>query len=78
MRLLTERVREIGAEVDTLDGLKVHEERGWAHVLPDPDEPVVHVYAEGKNEEDAQRLEQEYLALVEDVVASADTAAETA
>ena len=30
------------------DGIKVYDERGWAQVLPDPDEPLVHIYAEGK------------------------------
>ena len=46
MRILTERMK--GKKVDTLDGIKVFEKRGWAQVLPDPDEPLVHVYAEGK------------------------------
>ena len=36
-----------GPKVDTLDGLKVFENGGWAQVLPDPAEPLVHVYAEG-------------------------------
>ena len=46
MRLLTERFRD--REVDLLDGIKVFDERGWAQVLPDPDEPLVHIYAEGR------------------------------
>ena len=45
MRVLTERFKD--REVDVLDGIKVIDERGWAQVLPDPDEPVVHLYAEG-------------------------------
>jgi mannose-1-phosphate guanylyltransferase/phosphomannomutase len=78
MRVLTERVKEMrGRKLDVLDGLKVHERRGWAHVLPDPDEPLVHVYAEGKTKEDANRLEQEFLALVEEVVAGAEDEALT-
>ena len=55
--------------MDTLDGIKVYERSGWAQVLPDPDEPLVHVYAEGKTEADTERLEQEFLALVEEAVA---------
>ena len=47
MRILTERMK--GKKVDTLDGIKVFEDRGWAQVLPDPDEPLVHVYAEGQD-----------------------------
>jgi mannose-1-phosphate guanylyltransferase / phosphomannomutase len=66
MRVLTERVK--GKNVDTLDGIKVFEKRGWAQVLPDPDEPLVHVYAEGKTAADTASLEEEFLALVQDAV----------
>jgi mannose-1-phosphate guanylyltransferase / phosphomannomutase len=67
MRILTEQTK--GKKVETLDGIKVYERRGWVQVLPDPDEPLVHVYAEGGTEEDTARLEEEYLALVEQAVA---------
>jgi mannose-1-phosphate guanylyltransferase / phosphomannomutase len=70
MRVLTERMK--GKKVDTLDGIKVYEPRGWAQVLPDPDEPLVHVYAEGKTPEDAAALESDFLALVEEIVAGDD------
>ena len=70
MRVVTERVK--GKRVETTDGIKVFEQRGWAQVLPDPDEPLVHVYAEGKTAEDAASLEEEFLALVEEVVAADD------
>jgi len=70
MRILTERMK--GKKVDTLDGIKVFEDRGWAQVLPDPDEPLVHVYAEGKTTEDAATLEEEFLKLVEEIVAGTD------
>jgi mannose-1-phosphate guanylyltransferase / phosphomannomutase len=66
MRIVTERVK--GKRVETLDGIKVFEKRGWAQILPDPDQPIVHVYAEGKSPEDAASLEHEFLALVEEVV----------
>jgi mannose-1-phosphate guanylyltransferase / phosphomannomutase len=68
MRVITERMK--GKKIDTLDGIKVFEKRGWAQVLPDPDEPLVHVYAEGKTAADAESLEAEFLALVEEVVAA--------
>ena len=45
MRVLNERLA--GREVDLTDGIKVFDERGWAQVLPDPDEPLLHLYAEG-------------------------------
>ena len=76
MRILTERVK--GKKVDTLDGIKVFEDRGWAQVLPDPDEPLVHVYAEGKTAEDAATLEEEFLKLVEEIVAGTDDEVEQA
>ena len=68
MRVLTERMK--GKKVDTLDGIKVFDKRGWAQVLPDPDEPLVHVYTEGKTPEDAAELEEEFLGLVEEIVGS--------
>jgi len=44
---------------------------GWSQVIPDPDEPVVHVYAEGATEEEADRLEAELTALVEEILDAA-------
>jgi mannose-1-phosphate guanylyltransferase/phosphomannomutase len=66
MRVLAERLK--GRELDLLDGVKLFDERGWAQVLPDPDEPVLHVYAEGETEEASAELEQELRSLVEDVL----------
>jgi mannose-1-phosphate guanylyltransferase/phosphomannomutase len=68
MRVLTERMRD--RQVDLLDGIKVFDERGWAQVLPDPDEPLVHVYAEGATEEDSIQLESELRGLVEEIMQS--------
>ena len=66
MRVLTERLRD--QELDLLDGIKVFDERGWAQVLPDPDEPLVHIYAEGQTREDSQALEREYHDMVEEIM----------
>jgi mannose-1-phosphate guanylyltransferase / phosphomannomutase len=66
MRVVTERFRD--REVDLLDGIKVFDERGWAQVLPDPDEPLVHIYAEGKTAEDSRALETELRELVEEIM----------
>jgi mannose-1-phosphate guanylyltransferase/phosphomannomutase len=68
MRVLTERLRD--RELDLLDGIKVFDERGWAQILPDPDEPLVHIYAEGQTEEDSKALESEYRAMVEEIMES--------
>jgi mannose-1-phosphate guanylyltransferase / phosphomannomutase len=66
MRLVTERLRD--RKVDLLDGIKVFDKRGWAQLLPDPDEPVVHIYAEGKTEELSVELETELRELVEEIM----------
>src|SRR5206468_10842024 len=66
MRVLSERLKH--RDVDLLDGIKVKDRRGWAQVLPDPDEPLVHVYAEGKTEEASMELEAELRGLVEEIM----------
>jgi mannose-1-phosphate guanylyltransferase / phosphomannomutase len=73
MRVLSERLRD--RELDLTDGIKVFEDRGWAQVLPDPDEPVVHVYAEGETEEDSEALEAELHTLVEEIMQTEETGA---
>jgi mannose-1-phosphate guanylyltransferase/phosphomannomutase len=73
MRLLTERLRD--RELDLTDGIKVFGERGWAQILPDPDEPVMHIYAEGKTEEDSKALESEFRAMVEEIMQTEGAAA---
>jgi mannose-1-phosphate guanylyltransferase / phosphomannomutase len=76
MRVLTERLRD--RELNLLDGIKVFDERGWAQVLPDPDEPIVHIYAEGQTEEDSKALEAEYRGLVEGIMQTEGEAAPVA
>ena len=72
MRVLHERLE--GRELDVTDGIKVFDERGWAQVLPDPDEPVVHLYAEGRTEDESHDLEAELRSLVEEILATEETA----
>jgi mannose-1-phosphate guanylyltransferase / phosphomannomutase len=66
MRVLTERLKD--RNLDLLDGIKVNDRRGWAQVLPDPDEPLIHIYAEGSSDEVSNELEDELRSLVEDVL----------
>jgi len=75
MRLLNERFQ--GREVDLLDGIKVFEERGWAQVLPDPDEPLIHLYAEGETAEESEALEAELQSLVEAIMEGDELPART-
>jgi mannose-1-phosphate guanylyltransferase/phosphomannomutase len=66
MRVLAERLK--GRDLDLVDGVKLNSSRGWAQVLPDPDEPTLHIYAEGESEEDSAQLEEELRTLVEEVL----------
>ena len=73
MRVLTERLK--GRELDLTDGLKVVDERGWAQLLPDPDEPLLHIYAEGDTDADSASLEGELRELVEEIMQEQDSEA---
>jgi mannose-1-phosphate guanylyltransferase / phosphomannomutase len=73
MRVLTERLK--GRRLDLTDGVKVFERQGWAQVLPDPDEPLLHLYAEGRTQEDSRALEAEFRALVEEIMQAEGAAA---
>jgi mannose-1-phosphate guanylyltransferase/phosphomannomutase len=75
MRVLTERLRD--RKLDLMDGIKVFGERGWAQVLPDPDEPIVHIYAEGPTVEDSKALEAEYHEMVEEIMQTEGVGATT-
>ena len=65
MRLLNERFA--GRDVDLTDGIKVFEDRGWAQVLPDPDEPLIHLYAEGDTAAASEELAAELRVIVEEI-----------
>jgi mannose-1-phosphate guanylyltransferase/phosphomannomutase len=72
MRMLIESVK--GLPVDHLDGVKVFEPDGWVQAIPDPDEPVFHVWAEGATRQDSERLEAKYRDTLRQIVADASTA----
>ena len=65
MRVLNERLS--GRELDLTDGIKVFDERGWAQVLPDPDEPLIHLYGEGETTEVSEELASELREIVEEI-----------
>jgi len=69
MRMLIDRVK--GLETDHLDGIKVIVDGGWVQAIPDPDEPVFHIYAEGPTLEDSEQLEANYRGIIEAIVADA-------
>jgi mannose-1-phosphate guanylyltransferase/phosphomannomutase len=66
MRVLNERYAD--RDVDTTDGIKIFDSRGWVQVLPDGDEPTIHLYAEGKTPADSEELETELRSIVTDLI----------
>ena len=68
MRLLIEGSK--GHQTDHTDGIKVFEPRGWVQMIPDPDEPVFHIYAEGASRQDSTRLEAKYRAMLAQIVSA--------
>jgi mannose-1-phosphate guanylyltransferase/phosphomannomutase len=57
MRTLVETSTE---ELVLVDGVKILRDNGWILVLPDPEDPVTHVWAEGGSDREAKALAQEY------------------
>jgi mannose-1-phosphate guanylyltransferase/phosphomannomutase len=68
MRLLIERLKDM--PTDHTDGIKVFEEDGWAQLIPDPDLPVFHIYAEGATREDSLRLEAKYREMLDEILSA--------
>ena len=58
MRTLVEMSKD--REVELIDGVQVRHDDGWALALPDPEEPVTHVWAEAATDADAKALAKEY------------------
>ncbi|MGI0129303.1 MAG: mannose-1-phosphate guanyltransferase, partial [Thermoplasmata archaeon] len=75
MRVLNERLS--GKHLDLTDGIKVFDDRGWAQVLPDPDEPVLHLYAEGETVEASEALVDELRGMVDEIAQGEPAAART-
>ncbi|HUY64849.1 MAG TPA: sugar phosphate nucleotidyltransferase [Acidimicrobiales bacterium] len=57
MRLAMERTK--GRPVILVDGVKLVEPDGWSLVVPDPEEPITHVWAEATSESEARARAQE-------------------
>ena len=63
MRLLNEQFE--GQKIDRTDGLKIYMGEEWVLVLPDPDMPIFHIYAESSSESAAESLAAKYARIVE-------------
>jgi mannose-1-phosphate guanylyltransferase/phosphomannomutase len=66
MRTLMEQSKD--REVVLVDGVKVIHDGGWALALPDPEEPVTHIWAEGTSSDGARRLAEEYARRIRQMV----------
>ncbi|HVF13080.1 MAG TPA: mannose-1-phosphate guanyltransferase, partial [Acidimicrobiales bacterium] len=67
MRRVVEEAKD--REVVLVDGVKVLEGDGaWALVLPDPDEPVTHVWAEGSSATESRQLAQRYARTIRQIL----------
>ncbi|MGB9613427.1 MAG: nucleotidyltransferase, partial [Candidatus Margulisiibacteriota bacterium] len=55
-------------EVDLTDGIKIFYDEDWVLILPDPARPVIHLWAEAKNEKQAQKLVAEYLKIINEIL----------
>lgn len=63
MRLMLERYAE--RDITLLDGVKVHEDKGWTLILPDPSKPVVHFYSNGPTQAFCDSKQQQYRSEIE-------------
>ena len=60
MRTLMEQLTDEGVEPMLVDGIKVVSDQGWTLVVPDPENPVTHVWAEGSDLAESEALASGY------------------
>ena len=71
MRTVTEELqRSDGHDLSLLDGIKVFYKGGWAQILPDADEALFHVYAEGVDADASEQMADGFVARVRAVIAA--------
>jgi mannose-1-phosphate guanylyltransferase / phosphomannomutase len=74
MRTLIDEAK--GYETDNLDGLKVYLDEGWVSLMPDPDHPRFHIFAEGRTPAASEALCERYRARLLDLVVTQEAAIE--
>ncbi|MFH1452407.1 MAG: sugar phosphate nucleotidyltransferase [Armatimonadota bacterium] len=57
-------------DIELLEGIKIYFPDGWINIIPDPAEPVLHLYAEGATSELAQSYIEEYENKIHDIKGS--------
>ncbi|MEO9176737.1 MAG: mannose-1-phosphate guanyltransferase, partial [Gaiellales bacterium] len=76
MRTLIEDAK--GNETDNIDGLKVRLDEGWVSLMPDPDRPRFHVYAESGSRDESSDLCARYRARLIELVLAQEAIVEDA
>jgi mannose-1-phosphate guanylyltransferase/phosphomannomutase len=54
--------------MELFEGVKIHDDKGWALILPDSERAVFNVYTEGSSEEYAQELSTQFSQKVESIL----------
>jgi mannose-1-phosphate guanylyltransferase/phosphomannomutase len=62
MRVLVERNKH--GKTELIDGVKVFSDQAWVLVLPDPVDPIVHLYADAPSAMQADQLVEEYSGMI--------------
>jgi mannose-1-phosphate guanylyltransferase/phosphomannomutase len=75
MRVLNEQLAD--RRLDLLDGIKAYDDRGWVQAIPDPDEALVHVFAEGATRSQSEALADELASRIESIVQGDDAGPRT-
>lgn len=65
MRLLVEQNKQ--GKTELIDGVKVFSEHGWALILPDPVDPIVHLFTDGDTAMQADQLLEQYAGFIRQV-----------
>jgi len=60
---------EMGSrDVELVDGVKINHANGWMLALPDPEDPITHIWAEASTDSEARQLAQEYARRIRQLV----------
>ncbi len=71
MRTVIEELqRSDGHDLSLLDGIKVFYRSGWAQILPDADEALFHIYAEGADTDASEQMAESFVGRVRAVIAA--------
>jgi mannose-1-phosphate guanylyltransferase/phosphomannomutase len=66
MRTLVERSGD--KDLILVDGVKIIIDDGWVLVLPDPEDPLTHIWAEAATSADARSLAQQYARTIRQIL----------